>query len=160
MMRVGMGYDVHRLTAGRKLVMGGEVIPHDQGLLGHSDADVLTHAVCDALLGAAGLGDIGHHFPNSDPRFKGVRSILLLEKVREKIQGKGFSVGNVDATILAEAPRFAPFREKMERNIALALQVEPSRVNVKASTTEGLGWEGAGQGIAALCIVMLSGGRG
>jgi len=154
-MRVGMGYDVHRLVKGRKLVLGGETIVHPFGLLGHSDADVLTHAVCDAVLGAAGMGDIGHHFPDADPQFKEVSSIILLETVSGMLSEKGFSVTNIDATLIAEHPKISPYREKMQRNIADALEIDPALVNVKATTTEGLGYPGKGEGMAAMCIALL-----
>ena len=154
-MRVGIGNDVHRLVRGRRLVLGGVEIPHEKGLEGHSDADVLVHAVCDALLGAAGLGDIGHHFPDSDPAYRDVFSIRLLERTRQ-IVGKTFPrIYNVDATVFAEAPRLAPYREKMTENIATALELPADCVNIKATTTEGLDFIGRGEGIAAMCIVMI-----
>jgi 2-C-methyl-D-erythritol 2,4-cyclodiphosphate synthase len=148
-MRIGAGYDVHRLVEGRKLIIGGVDIPHEKGLLGHSDADVLLHAVCDALLGAAGLGDIGKHFPDTAVQYKGISSLLLLAEVRGLLGRKGYGVHNVDATIVAERPKMAVHIPAMVANIAAALQVEPSAVNVKATTTEGLGFAGRGEGIAA-----------
>jgi 2-C-methyl-D-erythritol 2,4-cyclodiphosphate synthase len=153
--RAGHGYDVHRLVAGRKLVIGGVEIAHDKGLLGHSDADVLLHAICDALLGAAALGDIGRHFPDSDPAYKGIDSRKLLREVAKLLADRGRRVANVDATIIAEAPRMAPHIPRMVANIAEDLGVEPHYVNVKATTTEGLGFTGLGEGIAAhaVCLV-------
>ncbi len=155
-MRVGMGYDVHRLTEGRNLVMGGVKIPYEKGLLGHSDADVLLHAVMDALLGAAALGDIGKHFPDSDPAYKGISSIVLLEKVGGLIAEKGFLIENIDATIIAQAPKMRPFIDRMRENIAEALGLDTDYVNVKATTEEGLGFTGKGEGIAAQAICMLT----
>ena len=155
-MRVGMGYDVHRLVEGRDLVMGGVNIPYEKGLLGHSDADVLLHAIMDALLGAAALGDIGKHFPDSDPAYKGISSILLLEKVGELLTGEGYFVGNIDATIIAQAPKMRPYIDQMRENIAKALDVDVSCINVKATTEEGLGFTGTGEGISAQAICMLT----
>ena len=155
-MRVGMGYDVHRLVEGRELIMGGVNIPYEKGLLGHSDADVLLHAIMDALLGAAALGDIGKHFPDSDPAYKGISSILLLEKVGELLTGEGYFVGNVDATIIAQAPKMRPYIDQMRENIAKALDVDVSCINVKATTEEGLGFTGTGEGISAQAICMLT----
>jgi len=154
-MRVGHGFDVHRLVAGRKLVIGGVQIAHEKGLLGHSDADVLLHAICDALLGAAALGDIGKHFPDDDERYTGIDSRELLREVAALIAGRGRRVVNVDATIIAEAPRMAPHIPKMVANIADDLAIEPHYVNVKATTPEGLGFTGQGEGIAAhaVCLV-------
>ena len=154
-MRIGMGYDVHRLTEGRKLILGGVEIPWEKGLLGHSDADVLIHAIMDALLGAAALGDIGKLFPDTDPAYKGISSLYLLEKVGELLREKGFSVGNVDATVIAERPKLAPYREKMRENIATALKTETERICVKATTEEGLGFTGRGEGMAAQAIALL-----
>ena len=151
-MRIGFGYDVHKLTEGRKLVLGGVDIPYERGLLGHSDADVLIHAVMDALLGAAGMGDIGRHFPDTDPAFKGINSMLLLKKVYTLLKEKGFSVNNIDVTVAAQAPKIAPYIEDMQENIAVCLQTEISRINVKATTTEHLGFEGRGEGISAYCV--------
>ena len=155
-MRIGIGYDIHQLKRGRRLVLGGVTIPFEKGLLGHSDADVLVHALCDALLGAAGLGDIGLHFPDTDPEFKDIHSIRLLAKTYEMISSKGFAISNVDSTLFAEAPKLFPYREAMQKNIAEAIQIEPNRVNVKATTSEGLGMIGKGEGIAAMCIVLIS----
>jgi 2-C-methyl-D-erythritol 2,4-cyclodiphosphate synthase len=152
-LRVGQGFDVHRLVPGRRLVIGGVVIPHDKGLDGHSDADVLLHAICDALLGAAALGDIGRHFPDSDPAYAGADSRALLRNVRRKI--KQFKIVNVDATILAQAPRMAPHVPQMVLNIAADLGIEPGAVNVKATTTEGLGFVGRVEGIAAQAVVLI-----
>ena len=154
-MRIGQGYDVHRLVPERKLILGGGDIPHEFGLLGHSDADVLTHAVMDALLGAAGLWDIGHAFPDTDPAYEGISSLNLLEQVMEKLTSRGFYVGNVDATILAQRPRLAPFIPRMRENLAKVLGLVPDRVNVKATTEEGLGFTGAGEGIAAHAVALL-----
>ena len=154
-MRVGLGYDVHRLVEGRALVLGGVNIPYQKGLLGHSDADVLTHAIMDSLLGAAGAGDIGRHFPDSDPCYKGISSLVLLSRVREILAQKGFEVGNIDAVILAQAPRLALFMEEMKTRLAEALRIDPSRVNVKATTTEGLGFTGTGEGIAAYATSLI-----
>jgi 2-C-methyl-D-erythritol 2,4-cyclodiphosphate synthase len=154
-MRVGSGYDIHRLIQGRKLVLGGVVIPFEKGLLGHSDADVVLHALCDALLGAAGLGDIGQHFPDTEPRFKGISSMELLAQTFQLVRDKGFSVNNVDATILAEAPKLDPHRSAMQANMASMLEVSPADVNIKATTMEGLGTIGKGEAIAAMCVVTL-----
>ena len=154
-MRTGIGYDVHRLVDGRKLVLGGISIPFHKGLLGHSDADVLIHAVCDALLGAAGLGDIGLHFPDSDDRFKDISSMILLEKSYKMISLKGFMVHNIDTVIFAQEPKIYPYRKKMMENIAGKTAIEPDRVNIKATTTEGLGVIGRGDGIAAMCTVLI-----
>lgn len=155
-MRVGMGYDVHRLVEGRDLIIGGVTIPYEKGLLGHSDADVLLHAISDALLGAAGLGDIGKHFPDSDPAYKGISSIVLLEKVGELLEEKGFLIENIDATIIAQAPKMRPFIDNMQENIAKALGIETCQVNVKATTEEGLGFTGTGEGISSQAICMLT----
>ena len=154
-LRIGHGYDVHRLTEGRKLILGGVEIPYEKGLFGHSDADVLTHAVMDALLGAAALGDIGKLFPDTDAAYAGISSILLLERVRERLTEAGWSVVNIDATVLAQAPKLAPHRERMRENLAHALCVEISRVSVKATTEEGLGFSGEGLGIAAHAVALL-----
>lgn len=155
-MRVGMGYDVHRLVEGRDLILGGVKIPYEKGLLGHSDADVLLHAVMDALLGAAGLGDIGKHFPDSDPAYKGISSMVLLEKVGALLGEKGFFVENIDATIIAQAPKMRPFIDTMRENIAGVLEMDISCVNVKATTEEGLGFTGTGEGISSQAICMLT----
>src|SRR5258706_15473190 len=154
-MRIGQGFDVHALVTGRKLVLGGVEIKHDRGLLGHSDADVLLHAVCDALLGAAALGDIGKHFPDSDPKYKGIDSRSLLRQVAAMLRGHGRRVVNVDATIIAEAPRMAPHIPKMVANIATDLGMDRRDVNVKATTTEKLGFTGRGEGIAAQAICLI-----
>jgi 2-C-methyl-D-erythritol 2,4-cyclodiphosphate synthase len=154
-MRIGTGFDVHRLVAGRKLVVGGVEIAHDKGLLGHSDADVLLHAICDALLGAAALGDIGKHFPDSHPKYKDIDSRMLLRQVRDLLRDRGRRVLNVDATIIAEAPRMAPHIPLMVENIADDLGIEPHYVNVKATTTEGLGYTGRGEGIAAQAVCLV-----
>jgi len=154
-MRIGQGFDVHPLVAQRRLVIGGVEIAYDKGLLGHSDADVLLHAICDALLGAAALGDIGKHFPDSDPRYKGIDSRELLRQVAKLLAGRGLRVVNVDATIIAQAPRMAPHIPRMVENIAADLGVGPREVNVKATTTEGLGFAGRGEGIAAQAVCLL-----
>ena len=154
-MRVGHGYDVHRLVEGRKLILGGVEVPHTLGLLGHSDADVLTHAVMDALLGAAALGDIGRHFPDTDPAYAGADSLKLLDYVVELLEEKGYQVGNVDATILAQRPKLAPYIESMRGNLAAHMKVEPGQVNVKATTEEKLGFTGAEEGIAAHAVCLL-----
>lgn len=154
-MRVGQGYDVHRLVKGRALVLGGATIPFEKGLLGHSDADVLLHALCDALLGAAGLGDLGLHFPDTDCRFQGISSMRLLKRVFRMVLEKGYKVGNVDAIIMAEAPKMVAYKKSMETNIASVLEVGVDCVNVKATTTEGLGIIGKGDAIAAACVVSL-----
>lgn len=151
-MRIGTGYDVHRLVEGRKLIMGGVDIPHEKGLFGHSDADVLLHAISDALLGAAGLGDIGRHFPDTDQRYRGISSLALLAEVGRKLSGSGFRVNNIDATIVAERPKMAPHIPAMIGNIASAVKADPATVNVKATTTEGLGFAGRGEGIAAYAV--------
>lgn len=155
-MRVGMGYDVHRLVEGRELIIGGVTIPYAKGLLGHSDADVLLHAISDALLGAAGLGDIGKHFPDRDPAYKGISSLVLLEKVGALLEEKGFLIENIDATIIAQEPKMRPYIDSMQENIAKALGVDVSQVNVKATTEEGLGFTGAGEGISSQAICMLT----
>ena len=154
-MRIGHGYDVHRLAEGRKLILGGVDIPWEKGLLGHSDADVLTHAVMDALLGAAGLGDIGQHFPDTDPAYAGADSLKLLEHVVALLRERGFAVGNVDATILAQRPKLAPHIPRMRDNLARVMGIDPGRVNVKATTEEGLGFTGSGEGIAAHGVALI-----
>ncbi len=156
-MRVGIGYDVHRLVEGRSLVLGGVMIPYHLGLEGHSDADVLVHAVMDALLGAAGAGDIGMHFPDTDPRYRGISSLLLLGYVMEHLDRLGWSVGNVDAVIVAQAPKLAPYREQIRQNLAREMRVAPEQVGVKATTTEGLGFTGRGEGIAAQAVALIQG---
>jgi 2-C-methyl-D-erythritol 2,4-cyclodiphosphate synthase len=154
-MRIGQGFDVHQLVAGRRLIIGGVDIPHDRGLLGHSDADVLLHAICDALLGAAALGDIGRHFSDTDAQYKNIDSRILLREVARKVQNEGLRIANVDATIIAEAPKMAPHIEKMVENIASDLGIAMSAVNVKATTTEKLGFSGRGEGIAAQAVALL-----
>jgi 2-C-methyl-D-erythritol 2,4-cyclodiphosphate synthase len=159
MFRIGQGYDVHALVPGRKLIVGGVDVPHGCGLLGHSDGDVLLHAVCDALLGAAGLGDIGQHFPDSDARYGGADSVGLLREVAARVRALGWAIGNVDATIIAQAPKMAPHVGTMVQNIAQALEVASSQVNVKAKTTERLGFVGRREGIAAEAVALLQKGR-
>ena len=154
-LRIGHGYDVHRLTEGRALILGGVTIPYEKGLLGHSDADVLTHAVMDALLGAAALGDIGKLFPDSADEFAGISSLELLRRVKLHLAAVGYDVVNIDATILAQAPKLAPYREQMRSNIARELQIDVSRVSVKATTEEHLGFTGSGEGMAAHAIALL-----
>ncbi len=155
MMRVGHGYDVHALVAGRNLVLGGVTIPHPKGLAGHSDADALIHAVCDACLGAAGLGDIGRHFPDTDPQYKDIDSRILLRKVNQAVQAKGWRVENVDATIVAQAPTLAPYMVQMRQNLAADLGIPADSVNIKAGTTEKMGFAGREEGIAAHAVVLL-----
>lgn len=154
-MRIGHGYDVHRLVCGRELIIGGENIPFEMGLLGHSDADVLLHAVCDALLGAAALGDIGRHFPDSDPSFEGIDSRILLRKTAELLRGKGYRIVNIDATVIAQRPKLAGFIEKMRENIASDCGIETDAVNIKATTEEGLGFTGKAEGIAAHAVCLI-----
>jgi len=154
-MRIGHGYDVHRLVEGRKLILGGVEIPHTVGLLGHSDADVLLHAVMDALLGAAGLRDIGYHFPDTDMRYKGADSRVLLRAVKEKMDAAGFRVSNVDVTMIAQAPKLKPFIPQMMENIAQDLEIDMSRVNVKATTEEHLGFTGSGEGMSCHAVCLL-----
>lgn len=154
-MRIGMGYDVHRLVPDRKLIMGGVDIPYELGLLGHSDADVLLHAIMDALLGAAALGDIGKHFPDSDPAYKGISSIKLLEHVGKLLKDNDFTIGNIDATIIAQRPKMRPYIDEMNKNIADALGIDISKINVKATTEEGLGFTGSGEGISSQAICLL-----
>ena len=153
--RIGHGYDVHRIVAGRPLVLGGVAVPWDRGLLGHSDADVLTHAVMDALCGASRLGDIGRLFPDTDPRYAGISSLVLLREVRDRLRKGGFAVVNIDATVIAQAPKLSPYREAMERALSEALEIPPERVNVKATTEERLGFTGDGSGIAAHAVALL-----
>lgn len=155
-MRIGQGYDVHRLVEGRKLIIGGVDIPYEKGLLGHSDADVLLHAVMDALLGAAALGDIGQHFPDSDERYKGISSITLLKEVGKILQENGYMIENIDSTVIAQRPKLLPYRPQMAENIAAALGIEKEQVSVKATTEEGLGFTGTGEGISAQAIALLS----
>lgn len=155
-MRIGMGYDVHRLTGDRKLILGGVDIPYEKGLLGHSDADVLLHAIMDALLGAAALGDIGKHFPDTDEQYRGISSIKLLKHVGELLEEHLFLIENIDATIIAQAPKMRPYIDSMRENIADALQIDIAQINVKATTEEGLGFTGSGEGIAAQAVCMLA----
>ena len=155
-MRIGSGYDVHRLVEDRKLILGGVEIPYEKGLLGHSDADVLLHAVMDALLGAAALGDIGRHFPDTDPEYKGANSLELLAHVRKLIESEAYFIENIDCTIIAQRPKLAPYIPAMKANIAQTLGIQPGQVNVKATTEEGLGFTGQGIGIAASAVCLLS----
>lgn len=155
-MRIGMGYDVHRLAEGRKLIIGGVDIPYEKGLLGHSDADVLLHAVMDALLGAAALGDIGKHFPDTDPQYKGISSVKLMEHVRDLLEENFFLIENIDAAIIAQAPKMRPHIDAMRKNIADALGIAIEQVNVKATTEEGLGFTGSGEGISSQAVCMLT----
>lgn len=156
MVRIGNGYDVHRLTEGRRLVLGGVDIAYDKGLDGHSDADVLVHAMMDALLGAAALGDIGKHFPDTDERYRGISSMQLLAHVEQLLRDRGYRIGNIDSIVAAQQPKLAPYMEKMRQNVAECLRLPIDRVSVKATTTERLGFEGRGEGIAsyAVCILM------
>lgn len=154
-MRIGMGYDVHRLVEGRDLILGGVQIPYEKGLLGHSDADVVVHAIMDALLGAAALGDIGKHFPDTDPQYKGISSILLLKHVGKLLSEHNYIIGNIDATIIAQRPKLAPYREQMMQNVAEALGIDRHQVNIKATTEEGLGFTGTGEGISSQAICLL-----
>ncbi len=154
-MRIGTGYDVHRLTEGRKLIIGGVQIPYEKGLLGHSDADVLAHAVADAILGAAALGDIGKLFPDSDPEYEGADSMVLLHEVGSLVKKEGYRIGNIDATVIAQAPKMASYREEMILNIASALETDPSRISVKATTEEHLGFTGRKEGISAQAVCLL-----
>ena len=157
-LRVGQGFDAHRFEKGRKLILGGEEIEHPVGLLGHSDADVLTHALIDALLGAAGLGDIGMHFPDMDPAYRDASSIGMLKTVADDIRALGFQVANVDITVFAQSPRIAPFRAAIVGNLAQAMNIEPERISVKATTTEGMGFTGRSEGMAAAAVVLLENG--
>lgn len=154
-MRIGSGYDVHRLAEDRDLILGGVTIPYEKGLSGHSDADVLTHAIMDALLGAAALGDIGTHFPDNDPAYKDISSIRLLKKVGELLEERGFVIENIDATIIAQQPKMAPYRLQMIETVAAALCLPVERINIKATTEEGLGFTGSGEGISAQAIALL-----
>ncbi|MFZ5448084.1 MAG: 2-C-methyl-D-erythritol 2,4-cyclodiphosphate synthase [Thermodesulfobacteriota bacterium] len=154
-MRVGLGYDAHRLVPGRPLILGGVEIPHTKGLLGHSDADVLSHAVGDALLGAVGAGDLGTHFPDKDPAFKDISSLILLERIMEVVRGRGFQPVNVDATIVAQEPRLAPYIPEMKARLAPVLGLTPDEVNIKATTTEHMGFAGRGEGLAAYAVVLV-----
>jgi 2-C-methyl-D-erythritol 2,4-cyclodiphosphate synthase len=155
MMRVGIGYDIHRLVKGRPLILGGVPIAHEKGLLGHSDADVLLHAICDALMGAAGLGDIGLHFPDTDPQFKDISSLTLLSKTCRMLAEKGFGIINLDSIIFAEAPKLGSHRREMQTTIAKAMNIAPGIINIKATTTEGLGVIGKGEGIGAMCVALI-----
>lgn len=154
--KIGTGYDIHRFAEGRKLVLGGVEIPHSRGLLGHSDADVLLHALCDAILGALGLGDIGEHFPNTDPKYKNISSLVLVDEVRALMEQEGYQVSNVDCTIQAEEPKLSDFKPAIRNQIAIRLGIDYSSVNIKATTMEGLGAIGNGEGMAALVSVLLS----
>ena len=154
-MRIGLGYDVHRLVEGRDLIIGGVKIPYEKGLLGHSDADVLLHAIMDSLLGASALGDIGKHFPDTDEKYKGISSIKLLEKVGKLLLNNGYSINNIDSTIIAQKPKMAPFIRQMRENIANALNIDLMQINVKATTEEGLGFTGNGEGISSQSICLL-----
>ena len=154
-MRVGIGYDVHKLVTGRKLILGGVVIPFEKGLLGHSDADVLVHAVCDALLGAAAMGDIGLHFPDTDPKFKNISSLKLLTETIAMVRDHGFTIGNIDTIVFAEAPKMGPYRKMMQEKLADTVAVDPGCINIKATTTEGLGVIGKGEGIGAMSVALL-----
>ncbi len=155
MYRIGNGYDVHRLAAGRKLILGGVEVPHDKGLEGHSDADAVCHAICDALLGAVGAGDIGHYFPDTDSQWKDISSLVLLEKVGQVVKERGYKISNTDATIVAQQPKLAPYIDQMKQNIAKALAIGPAQVNVKATTTEKLGFAGREEGIAADAVALV-----
>ena len=155
MIRIGHGYDVHRMIEGRKLILGGACIPYEKGLQGHSDADVLVHAIMDSMLGALALGDIGKHFPDTSPEYEGADSIFLLKKVSEIISGKGYKVGNIDSTIICQSPKLAPYIEQMRKNIASALCCDISQISVTATTEEGLGVTGSGEGIAAHAVCLL-----
>ena len=154
-MRVGIGYDIHRLVEGRPLILGGVSVAYDKGLLGHSDADVLVHAVCDALLGAAGLGDIGMHFPDTDPQYKDISSLKLLSKTCQMVLDKGFCIVNLDSIVFAEAPKLGSYRQQMQTTLAKAMNIKPEKVNIKATTTEGLGAIGKGEGIGAMCVALI-----
>jgi 2-C-methyl-D-erythritol 2,4-cyclodiphosphate synthase len=154
-MRIGMGYDVHRLVENRKLIIGGVEIPYEKGLLGHSDADVLLHAIMDALLGAAALGDIGKHFPDHDPAYAGADSLELTRQVGKLLEEQGYQVGNIDAPIIAQKPKMAPYREQMRQNIAAALEISLDQISIKATTEEGLGFTGTGEGISAQAVALI-----
>ena len=158
--KIGSGYDVHQLVSDRKLIIGGVDIDFDRGLKGHSDADVLIHAVCDAVLGAAGLGDIGEHFPDTDPQYKGISSMILLEKSGVLMGEQGYEIANMDCIVFAQVPKISPYKKKMEENIGRALSIDSNLVNVKATTTEGLGFIGKEQGIAAQCTLLVKAIRG
>ncbi|MBE9503081.1 MAG: 2-C-methyl-D-erythritol 2,4-cyclodiphosphate synthase [Proteobacteria bacterium] len=154
-MRAGIGYDAHKLVEGRDLILGGVKIPFERGLLGHSDADVLIHSICDALLGAAGEGDLGKHFPDSDPKFKGISSLLLLKNVKELLGQKGYEVSNMDMTVVCQRPKLSPYIDEMVQNISRAVETPLAFVNIKATTTEGMGFTGSEEGIASYCIAMI-----
>lgn len=154
-MRVGFGYDVHKLVKGRKLVLGGVIIPHKVGLLGHSDADVLLHSICDALLGAAGLPDIGHYFPNKEKKWKGVSSIIILQECAKLIKKQKLKIGNIDSTLILEAPKISPYIDEMKKNIASALKIKRTQIAIKSTTSEGLGFVGKKQGCSAYTICLL-----
>lgn len=154
-MRIGIGYDIHTLVNDRNLVLGGVTIPFEKGLLGHSDADVLIHAICDALLGAAGKGDIGKHFPDNDPAYKDISSLKLLRATMDILNKARYDIMNIDCTVFAQAPKLSPYREPMETIIAKTIDLDPNRINIKATTTEGLGVIGAGKGIAAMCVALI-----
>jgi len=154
-MRIGIGFDVHQLVPGRKLVLGGVEIPFEKGLLGHSDADVLVHAINDALLGACALGDIGKHFPDTDPQFKDISSLILLSRVKNLLRERGYKVSNVDSVVCAQRPKLAPYIDEMRRNIADTLEIDVEQISIKATTTEGLGFEGRGEGISAQAVCLI-----
>ena len=155
-MRIGQGYDVHRLVEGRELILAGIKVPYEKGLLGHSDADVLTHALCDALLGAAALGDIGLHFPDSDPKYKGISSILLLKEVNRLLKERNYHIENIDCTVIAERPKLRLYIDSMRQNLAEALELDIARISIKATTQEALGFAGRGEGIASLAVCLLN----
>lgn len=156
MTRIGFGFDVHQLTAGRKLILGGVVIPFEKGLLGHSDADVLLHAICDALLGAAALGDIGKHFPDTDPLYKGISSITLLKHVIELLKQHGYEIGNIDVTVVLERPKIAPYVDSMKKNISVSLGIRENQISIKATTNEGMGFIGVGEGAVAYAVATIN----
>lgn len=156
MTRIGFGFDVHKLSSGRKLVLGGVEIPFEKGLLGHSDADVLLHAICDSLLGAAALGDIGKHFPDNDLKFKGISSIELLKNVNELIKKNGYDIGNIDSTVVLERPKIAPYIESMRKNISETLEIKVEQVSIKATTNEGMGFIGVGEGAVAYAVTIIN----
>jgi len=156
MTRIGFGFDVHQLTAGRKLILGGVVIPFEKGLLGHSDADVLLHAICDALLGAAALGDIGKHFPDTDPLYKGISSITLLKHVIELLKQHGYEIGNIDVTVVLERPKIAPYVDSMKKNISESLGIRENQISIKATTNEGMGFIGVGEGAVAYAVATIN----
>ncbi|MFA6439140.1 MAG: 2-C-methyl-D-erythritol 2,4-cyclodiphosphate synthase [Bacteriovoracaceae bacterium] len=156
MTRIGFGFDVHQLTAGRKLILGGVVIPFEKGLLGHSDADVLLHAICDALLGAAALGDIGKHFPDTDPLYKGISSITLLKHVIELLKQHGYEIGNIDVTVVLERPKITPYVDSMKKNISVSLGIRENQISIKATTNEGMGFIGVGEGAVAYAVATIN----